>query len=70
MSLRITTDGRREFYYYGPSSDGIPGAVTRVMSSFPGYSWDADSKHEPEWDQYLGPGDKIELSLISAIGAI
>lgn len=66
LSGRITTDGRREFYYYGPSSNGFGDTVASVMNSFAGYSWDADSKHDPEWDQYLGvlypkPHDKQRI---------
>lgn len=53
LSGRITTDGRREFYYYGPSDGGFTDTVARVMSSFPDYSWDADTKYDPDWGHYL-----------------
>jgi hypothetical protein len=51
---RITTDGRREFYFYAPCFPGFDDAVTSAMKPFPEYRWDADTKHDPEWHQYLG----------------
>lgn len=51
---RITTDGRREFYFYAPSFAGFEEAVVRGMKPFPHYRWDSGSKHDPEWKQYLG----------------
>ena len=62
LSGRITTDGRREFYYYGPSFAGFEDAVARGMQQFPAYRWEAGSQQDPEWNQYLellypGPHD-------------
>ncbi|MCA8986130.1 MAG: DUF695 domain-containing protein [Planctomycetaceae bacterium] len=51
---RITTEGRREFYFYAPSFAGFDDAVVRAMQPFPEHRWDADNKHDPEWSQYLG----------------
>jgi hypothetical protein len=51
---RITTDGRREFYFYGSSFAGFEDAVARGMRPFPEHRWDSDTRHDPEWSQYLG----------------
>jgi hypothetical protein len=51
---RITTDGRREFYFYAPTFAGFDDAVARGMKRFPNYQFDADTKQDPEWEQYLG----------------
>lgn len=51
---RITTDGRREFYFYAPSFAGFEDGVARGMKGFSDYRWDSGSKHDPEWEQYLG----------------
>src|SRR5437773_9625562 len=37
---RITTDGRREMYFYGKHSDGFEVAVKSVMKNFKGYKFD------------------------------
>jgi regulator of RNase E activity RraB len=50
---RITTDGRREFYYYGPNSSRFGPTIADLMKSFPGYEFDHGSRHDPAWDQYL-----------------
>ena len=49
---RITTDGRREFYFYGGSTDGFEAAIRAVMSSFTPYKFDLGKQHEPDWNQY------------------
>lgn len=54
LTGRITTDGRREFYFYAPAIAGFDDAVARGMGQFPEYKWDADTTHDPEWNQYLG----------------
>jgi uncharacterized protein (TIGR01619 family) len=53
LAGRITTDGRREFYFYAPEFAGFGDAVARGMERFAEYKWDADSKHDPEWTHYL-----------------
>jgi hypothetical protein len=50
---RITTDGRREFYYYGPRSDGLKTVVRDIISHFRGYEFDCGCKVDIEWRQYL-----------------
>jgi len=49
----ITTDGRREFYYYGPRSDGLEPVVGDVMIHFQGYEFNCGCKVDSEWRQYL-----------------
>jgi uncharacterized protein (TIGR01619 family) len=53
MCGRITTEGRREFYYYGETKEGFHAAVTRVLSGFPGYGFDAGEQEDVLWEQYL-----------------
>ena len=50
---RITTAGRREFYFYSAITDGFREAVLGALQNFPGYEFDCDVHHEPEWSQYL-----------------
>ncbi len=53
MSGRITSDGRREFYYYGTQPEGFEDAVAKCMATFQGYSSDCGEQMDPEWRQYL-----------------
>lgn len=50
---RITTDGRREFYYYAPRSGQLEHAVEEALAQFKGYEFDCGSKPDPNWTQYL-----------------
>lgn len=50
---RITTDGRREFYYYAPNAGTFETALKSVMSSFPDYEFDFGTQSDPQWKQYL-----------------
>jgi regulator of RNase E activity RraB len=50
---RITTAGRREFYFYGPRPDGFREAATDVFKDFPAYSFQLGDKEDPAWSQYL-----------------
>jgi regulator of RNase E activity RraB len=50
---RITTSGRREFYYYGSSSEPLKAAVEGAMSQFQNYEFDCGSKRDTEWKHYL-----------------
>lgn len=49
---RITTDGRREFYFYGPKNDGLEGVTNEAMQAFPEYRWECGSDRDPEWNHY------------------
>lgn len=50
---RITTAGRREFYFYGPRPSGFEEAVSRALKRFPDYKFDTGTQEDPEWSQYL-----------------
>lgn len=49
----ITTNGRREFYYYGSHSDAFDSAVVEVLAHFPGYEFDSGFQNDPQWKHYL-----------------
>lgn len=50
---RITTDGRREFYYYAPRSEHLAVVLQDIMNRFGGYEFDYGSKSDPKWTQYV-----------------
>jgi uncharacterized protein (TIGR01619 family) len=50
---RITTEGRREFYFYGETQEGLIGAVKAALAGFEGYNYDLGEKEDPSWTQYL-----------------
>lgn len=50
---RITTDGRREFYYYASNSSRFDVIVRDITTRLPGYEFDHGSQNDPAWDQYL-----------------
>jgi hypothetical protein len=50
---RISTDGRRSYYFYGESNVGIEDAAARAMTRFPAFVWETGSELDPEWQQYL-----------------
>jgi hypothetical protein len=50
---RITSDGRREFYFYGPTFAGFEDTVTRAMKPFSQYGWESGYNHDPDWNEYL-----------------
>jgi uncharacterized protein (TIGR01619 family) len=50
---RVTTDGRREFYFYGANDKDFKRAVSEAMSGFKGYNFDLGSQKDGEWNQYL-----------------
>jgi len=50
---RITTAGRREFYYYAKTSENLEATTKRVMHQFPGYGFDCGTKPDPGWRQYV-----------------
>jgi len=53
MSGRITTDGRREFYFYASEPQNFKEEVRRSLASFEGYEFDSDEQEDPDWNQYL-----------------
>jgi len=50
---RITTQGRREFYFYGETNGGFSEAVATALADFNGYKYDADEQEDSAWEQYL-----------------
>jgi uncharacterized protein (TIGR01619 family) len=50
---RITTEGRREFYFYGETKDGFADAVATAMAGFEGYRFDVGEREDSLWEQYL-----------------
>jgi uncharacterized protein (TIGR01619 family) len=58
---RITTDGRREFYFYGAHDKDFGALVREVMGSFHEYRFDLGRRKDAEWDHYfnvLFPSDE------------
>ena len=53
LSGRITTQGRREFYYYGERNDGLAESVAQVLANFEGYRFEVGFQRESDWNQYL-----------------
>jgi len=50
---RITSRGRREFYFYSAGADEFEAFAKRTMSKFSGYSIEAGAKSDPHWKHYL-----------------
>jgi uncharacterized protein (TIGR01619 family) len=50
---RITTEGRREFYFYGETKSGFSQAVEAALQGFEGYRYDTGCQDDSEWGQYL-----------------
>lgn len=53
LSGRITTEGRREFYFYGETHTDFSKIVARAMSDFEGYRFDFGEQEDSLWEQYL-----------------
>jgi uncharacterized protein (TIGR01619 family) len=49
---RITTDGRRDFFFYGSSADGFDTVVSTALAPF-GYDYDTDDSHDAGWSFYF-----------------
>jgi len=49
----ITTENRREFYYYGESAESFQSAVERALSPLDGYRFDTGTQRDTNWKQYL-----------------
>lgn len=50
---RITTEGHREFYFYGETSDGFAETVKSALAGFEGYKFEMGEQQDPLWEQYL-----------------
>ena len=53
LSGRITTEGRREFYFYGETTDGFRKAVRDALTGFEDYKFDVGEQEDSSWNQYL-----------------
>ncbi|WP_010586101.1 DUF695 domain-containing protein [Schlesneria paludicola] len=49
---RITTDGRREFYFYTDDPEQFRQSATAAMSSVSEYEFEIDVADDPEWSHY------------------
>lgn len=49
---RITTDGRREFYFYTDDPEKFQQLATEAMSSVSEYEFEIDVADDPEWTHY------------------
>jgi regulator of RNase E activity RraB len=50
---RITTEGRREFYFYGETKEGLAAAVQAARSDFREYKFDLGDQEDSLWEHYL-----------------
>jgi hypothetical protein len=56
----ITTEGRREFYFYGEHRKPFEAAVNNALVDFEGYRFDTGAQEDSNWNQYtnvLYPSD-------------
>lgn len=49
---RITTAGRREFYFYAAHAEDLAAAVAQALHAHGGYHADTGNKHDPDWKLY------------------
>lgn len=50
---RVTTCGRREFYFYAKSEEGFDDTIAEAMQQFDQYEYETGSQTDDEWAQYL-----------------
>jgi hypothetical protein len=63
---RVTTQGRRDHFYYGHSAEGFSAATSEAMRGFSNYRFKCTNEQDSAWSVYsevLFPGD-IELQSI------
>jgi uncharacterized protein (TIGR01619 family) len=53
LSGRITTEGRREFYFYSETQQGFRSAVEIAFAGFRGYRFDLGEQEDSSWTQYF-----------------
>ena len=53
LSGRITTEGRRELYFYGETRTGFSEAVAKEMSAFEAFKFEIGEQKDALWEQYL-----------------
>lgn len=50
---RLTTDGRRDFYFYMGDTTLYDKTISESMIAFPKYTFDFGIKEDKQWEQYL-----------------
>lgn len=50
---RLTSAGRRDFYFYSGDTDLYENTLSSVMSAYPDYKFDFGIKEDKEWKGYL-----------------
>ena len=50
---RITSQGRREFYFHAPQAPENDGVIDRSLSSFSRCEYKTGTQDDPSWHQYL-----------------
>jgi uncharacterized protein (TIGR01619 family) len=50
---RVTSDGSREFFFYGASDKGLKSAVAEAMRGFKAYKFEIASEEDADWSRYL-----------------
>jgi uncharacterized protein (TIGR01619 family) len=50
---RLTTDGRRDFYFYMGDTTLHDKTISESMVAFPAYTFDFGIKEDRQWEQYL-----------------
>jgi len=50
---RITTEGRREFYFDGETKDDFRKAAGQALTGFDGYKFDVGEQEDSLWEPYL-----------------
>ena len=63
---RVTTCGRREFYFYGKPEEGFEDTIAESMEEFDDYEFETGVQDDEEWLQYLevlypGPEDQQQI---------
>lgn len=63
---RVTTCGRREFYFYAKSADGFEDTIAEAMEPFDSYEFETGVQEDDEWRQYQevllpGPEDSQQI---------
>ncbi|MFN5299918.1 MAG: DUF695 domain-containing protein [Planctomycetaceae bacterium] len=62
---RMTTQGRREFFYYGASGAGLERAIATVQQAFPQYPLQHSSRDDRDWQLFFDVLYPSELDLQS-----
>jgi uncharacterized protein (TIGR01619 family) len=49
---RVSSDGRREYFYYTSDGKQLTNAIQKALAKFPQYEWETDVNPDPEWSAY------------------